>query len=297
MTRAQDTEDRPLLIWLDTLCCPVLPAEARSLALAQMRRTYQDARYVLVLDSDLQFYASGEITIFEALFRFFLSGWMSRLWTPQEASLARTIWIDFKDQPVEPNVLMAYMAQLGHADLAFLPFSVDIHRQFYSLRLDSPDNISNEESSSNPVAMSLPTIYQERYQGHTEMKLNLLTRTIVSPFRVSDRNLREKDVRLFDDTIRSNYESDVSPKQRSGFIQASIDTIVGAGVAVAIPEPASIDRGSKLPVRIDKHHWVIIPVHIDFSALGFWILTIVVRPTGIDDMMGRIASMIVVCKP
>lgn len=80
---------------------------------------------------------------------------MSRLWTLQEASLARTIWIDFKDQPVELDVLMAYMAQLGHADLAFLPFNFDILKQFYSLRLDSPDNISNEESSSNPVAMSL----------------------------------------------------------------------------------------------------------------------------------------------
>lgn len=160
VTRAQDAEDRPLFIWLDTICCPVLPAEARSLALAQMRRTYQDARYVLVLDSDLRLYASDETTIFEALLRFFLSGWMSRLWTLQEAALARTIWIDFKDQPVELDVLMNHMTRLGYADLAFLPFSLDISRQFYSLRLNSSYNSSNEESTLNPVAMSLFTLDQ-----------------------------------------------------------------------------------------------------------------------------------------
>jgi hypothetical protein len=34
VTKARDAEGRPLLIWLDTLCCPVQPAEGRSLALA-----------------------------------------------------------------------------------------------------------------------------------------------------------------------------------------------------------------------------------------------------------------------
>lgn len=120
-----------------------------------MRKTYQNAKYVLILDSDLQFYASGNIIIFEALFRFFLSRWMSRFWTLQEVSLTRTIWIEFEDQSVELNVLMAHMTQLKYADLTFLSFSVDINRQFYNLRLNSFDNTFNEKSSSNSIAMSL----------------------------------------------------------------------------------------------------------------------------------------------
>lgn len=155
VTRAQDAEGGPLLIWLDTLCCPVLPRDAHSLALAQMRRTYQDARHVLVLDSDLQIYASDEITVFEALFRVFLSGWMSRLWTLQEGSLARTIWIQFKDRPVELDVLMARMLQLGDTDWGFLPFNLDMIRQFRSLRPTFPYQISNTESSAKPIGMLL----------------------------------------------------------------------------------------------------------------------------------------------
>lgn len=154
-TRARDAEGRPLLVWLDTLCCPVSPAEARSLALAQMRRTYQDARYVLVLDSGLQSYASNGIIIFEALSRVFLSGWMNRLWTLQEARLARTIWIQFKDQPIDLDALMAYMSQLGIADLAFLPFALDMHSQFRSLRPAFPYNLSNEKSAPKPITTLL----------------------------------------------------------------------------------------------------------------------------------------------
>ena len=154
-TRARDAEARPLLIWLDTLCCPVSPAEARSLALSHMRKTYQDARHVLVLDSALEVYGSDEITIFEALSRIFLSGWLSRLWTLQEARLARTIWIQFKDRPIDLDALMAYMSQLGLADLAFLPFAFDMHGQFRSLRPTFPYNLSGEESPSKPVATML----------------------------------------------------------------------------------------------------------------------------------------------
>lgn len=155
VTRARDAEGRLLFIWLDTLCCPVSPEEAHSLALAQMRRTYQDARHVLVLDSGLQFYASDEITIFEALSRVFLSGWVSRLWTLQEASLARTIWIQFKDRPLDLDALMAYLSQLGFADLAFLPFAFDMHGQFRSLRPAFPYSLSEEDSPSKPVTTLL----------------------------------------------------------------------------------------------------------------------------------------------
>ena len=42
-------QPEPMLIWLDTLCCPISPPEVKSLAISRMRETYLDAAHVLVL--------------------------------------------------------------------------------------------------------------------------------------------------------------------------------------------------------------------------------------------------------
>ena len=88
----------------------------------------------------------------------------------------------------------------------------------------------------------------------------------------------------------------MSPKQRSGLLQACIDAIVGAAVTVAIPVRASIDVGSKLFVRVDKHLLVVIPVDAVLGALGLWILTITFWPAG-RGMVRRLASVVLVRKP
>lgn len=44
---------RPTAFWIDTLCCPVEPYGARTQAINLMRKTYQDADKVLVIDSYL----------------------------------------------------------------------------------------------------------------------------------------------------------------------------------------------------------------------------------------------------
>lgn len=49
-----DNDDQELLIWIDTLCCPVGPKAAKDRALANMRKVYEDATCVLVLDSLIQ---------------------------------------------------------------------------------------------------------------------------------------------------------------------------------------------------------------------------------------------------
>lgn len=56
-----------LELWLDTLCCPMPPSEAKALALAQMRRTYESSRRVLLVDAGLKSYRRHEITCVEAL--------------------------------------------------------------------------------------------------------------------------------------------------------------------------------------------------------------------------------------
>jgi hypothetical protein len=114
-----------------------------------MRRTYQDARHILVLNSRLQFYRRNEICVIEGLSRLFLSGWTSRLWTLQEACLARTVWIQFKDQAVDLDAMMVDLSQLASGDLAFLPFAFDLIQQYRSLRPKFPSALSNETIPSN----------------------------------------------------------------------------------------------------------------------------------------------------
>ena len=76
-----------LLLWCDTLCCPVGPPDAKNRALAQMRRVYEEASQVLVLDISLSLYESQNMSPEEACARIMLSGWMRRLWTLQEGAL------------------------------------------------------------------------------------------------------------------------------------------------------------------------------------------------------------------
>ena len=88
-------------LWIDTLCCPAKLSEGKTLALGRMASTYQNAAHVLILESSL--YNTDYITLqrLEILARVFTSSWMHRLWTLQEAYLARRLWIQFKDGMVD----------------------------------------------------------------------------------------------------------------------------------------------------------------------------------------------------
>ena len=78
--------DQELLLWCDTLCCPVKPSEAKTRALVQMKRTYQDATMVLVLDASLQLFNGGLLSPEEMCTRISSTGWTRRLWTLQEGT-------------------------------------------------------------------------------------------------------------------------------------------------------------------------------------------------------------------
>ncbi|MCJ1464129.1 hypothetical protein MMC07_002742 [Pseudocyphellaria aurata] len=112
------------VIWIDTLCCPAVPGEARQMALAQMKRTYQEADHVLVLDSSLRAYNRHSLSAVEACVRIFTSGWMRRLWTLQEGSLAKRIWFQFQDSAIELHSLWLALCRIlttevGRKGLAF----------------------------------------------------------------------------------------------------------------------------------------------------------------------------------
>ncbi|OCH91057.1 hypothetical protein OBBRIDRAFT_887228 [Obba rivulosa] len=82
-------------LWLDALCIPKDKAR-RKRAIGLMGETYRGASAVLVVDSGIR---SCSITAShpEKLLRVMTSGWVQRLWTLQEASLARNLVFEFSD--------------------------------------------------------------------------------------------------------------------------------------------------------------------------------------------------------
>ncbi len=119
----------PMLIWLDTLCCPVEPPEAKELAILKMRETYRDAAHVLVLDSAFQSIASRETPMVESLIRIFTSSWTRRLWTLQEGALARRLWFQFSEGPVDFLHLFYRFRRLSLTDARYLSFVYDMLNQ------------------------------------------------------------------------------------------------------------------------------------------------------------------------
>lgn len=86
--------------WMDTLCCPVLPKESRRTAILRMAKTYERASCVLVLDQNLTSVNTKDLSNLEILMRVFRTTWMQRLWTLQEAKLARKVWFRFHNEAV-----------------------------------------------------------------------------------------------------------------------------------------------------------------------------------------------------
>lgn len=106
-----ESEPEPVLIWLDTLCCPVSPLEVKRLAISRMRETYLEAAHVLVLDAGCHCVALRDIESHEAVIRVITSGWTTRLWTLQEGVLARKLWFQFHDGPEDVLNLFVWLFQ------------------------------------------------------------------------------------------------------------------------------------------------------------------------------------------
>ncbi|OTA66075.1 hypothetical protein K449DRAFT_392008 [Hypoxylon sp. EC38] len=96
-----DIGHQNLAIWMDTLCVPVHPSLEmyRDKAIKLMGPTYQDAVAVLVLDRDIQLLNTNNVSQFEQDFITAFIGWTRRLWTLQEAALARVLYVQTLGRP------------------------------------------------------------------------------------------------------------------------------------------------------------------------------------------------------
>ena len=114
-------EDAPeMLLWCDTLCCPVVSKEAQSMALRQMYRTYDEATIVLVLDQSFISHRVGGMRDDEACLRIAASRWMTRLWTLQEGALpARKykLWFQFTKTALPELTLSKHLEEVMKTDI------------------------------------------------------------------------------------------------------------------------------------------------------------------------------------
>ena len=135
---SMDNGGQRAMIWLDTFCCPVDP-DAKRIALSRMRRTYFEARKVLVLDSTLYCYNSQDLHPAEISARLLTSPWMRRLWCLQEGALARGtgLWVYFKDGPVHMPVLWTRLHVLTTQDLKYTPLLQDMFNDTSPLSLNN----------------------------------------------------------------------------------------------------------------------------------------------------------------
>lgn len=143
-------KEEELLLWCDTLCCPVRPKEAKHLALEYMYRTYRYATHVLVLDASLRHYGDESLEIDEVSIRILTSPWMRRLWTLQEGAL--------------PAVTNRLWFQLAHKALNLRELRLNAGNKFFSgisrrglagdilKRLASFANVLPNDSSTHPGA-------------------------------------------------------------------------------------------------------------------------------------------------
>ena len=115
LSLAQKKPGQRQYIWMDTLCVPVRPLDLRKAAIKTMRIVYSNAEKVLIVDSDLM--QSTADTTYEAIFiRISTSTWTRRLWTLQEAVLAKTRHFQFAERAVriDPE---STLAQIRDRDL------------------------------------------------------------------------------------------------------------------------------------------------------------------------------------
>ncbi|KXH30037.1 hypothetical protein CSIM01_00751 [Colletotrichum simmondsii] len=85
---------RQLSIWIDTMCCPATPGYGKNLCLSMMREIYSNANVVMVRSAVLEALEIGDIVrdpskgVMDVAAQLYLSPYMRRMWTLQEAVLA-----------------------------------------------------------------------------------------------------------------------------------------------------------------------------------------------------------------
>ena len=148
-----------LLLWCDSLCCPVISPEGKNMALRQMYRTYDKATIVLVLDQDLIAPRGGRKSVDEACVRTATSRWMTRLWTLQEGALParkNKLWFQFAETALPARSLYDHMARIRRTDISRCGIMNSAMRRFLTFTsLFAHSTILNDDTRFSFVMMGL----------------------------------------------------------------------------------------------------------------------------------------------
>ncbi|KAL9594391.1 MAG: hypothetical protein Q9219_007059 [cf. Caloplaca sp. 3 TL-2023] len=131
----EESGGQELLLWCDTLCCPVSSKRGKEMALSKMYRMYNEAFMVLVLEEKLARLRVKEIGFCEASLRIVLSQWMTRLWTLQEGALpakSNKLFFQFADYAVRVQTLYRHVASVSHKTVQWRGIASDIMRRFHT---------------------------------------------------------------------------------------------------------------------------------------------------------------------
>ena len=152
-----DVNTDRVVLWIDTLCVPVEDRPRRSTAIARMRKTYQEANAVLVLDKGIQ-QSTAPNTPDEILTRVACSAWLSRLWTLQEGVLASKLFIQFSDRAIN----ISQLPELTRTPLHLLSnVRTDAGQALSDIKL-----MQSETWRSSPEVQSLvPLVQALRYRS------------------------------------------------------------------------------------------------------------------------------------
>ncbi|KAM0794226.1 hypothetical protein BDR22DRAFT_895340 [Usnea florida] len=136
-----------MLLWCDTLCCPVKSEESQKMALRQMYRTYEEASLVLVLDRSLISHRVGGMEFDEKCVRIATSRWMTRLWTLQEGALPAKkdkLWFQFTETALPFRALYVRLTEIERTDIRRRGVASSVIGRFLTFRtlfdVESSDN-------------------------------------------------------------------------------------------------------------------------------------------------------------
>ena len=96
----KESADLRIPFWIDTLCVPIKPRSLWVRAMNRLRKPYQEAAAVLVLDSYLYAQDSSKLSPLEIWARVLCCSWSRRLWTFQEGRLSRVLLFQFRDRAI-----------------------------------------------------------------------------------------------------------------------------------------------------------------------------------------------------
>ena len=152
-------EKSELLLWCDSLCCPVASLEGKNIALKQMYRTYDEAAVVLVLDRSLISTRTSGMDLDEACVRVATSRWMTRLWTLQEGALPgrkNKLWFQFTKTALPAWTLYNYLWKVRKTDIRRRGIASSVVGRFHSfLALFDMQNIENRTAQLDDIMRGL----------------------------------------------------------------------------------------------------------------------------------------------